>query len=129
MNDNHLKAALIFVYVAILFAVVMLFSMVVGCSTVAQYVEEQIPPLIEPTIAQLDDDQCHLQYEYCTQGYCVTRIMEVTSFELTVDGDVIQCTGIYMRIDWPDGSNNQWLWPSKQSDERCEAEMERLARP
>lgn len=115
--------------VVIITSVLLFVVLLEACSTMAEYVEAQIPPVVEPQTASFAEDQCTLEYRYCSQGQCVTRISEVTRFELTVDGEVIECVGVYLEIRWPDKSSNHWLWPSSQSDSRCEMEMQRLANP
>ena len=101
MKQKAFLALVAITYTMTVLTIAILVTSLVGCSTVADYVQARIPDLVEP---------------------------EVIEFELTVDGEVIQCVGVYLEMDWSDGSVSPWLWASKRSDKRCEAEMERLAK-
>lgn len=100
-----------------------------SCSTLAQYAESEVPAVFEPNPgAILEQDFASIAYSYCVEGVCVERLSELTRFDLTLDdGSTVACLAIRQLVTWPDGSSNDWIWPAKESHDRCQAEMERMS--
>jgi hypothetical protein len=127
-TDGYDKVIVFVLTAAFLTVLVIALSTTGGCSTIAQQLEGEIPAIVEPKTAVLEQDHCALEYQWCIEGVCVERIQEVTRFDLDLDdGTIISCTAVYLEMHWPDGSFNQWVWAGLDSDPKCESEMQRLA--
>ncbi len=117
------------VWVALVFSATILIMTFVGCSTFAEYIEEYVPDLVEPGNVVLEQDFAQFTYKKCYQDVCLTRLHEFRNIEIELaGGEVLECTTMYMEWEHPDGSRTVWLFPTTNSDKRCESAMEKLAR-